>query len=265
LAFGGIGLAIAAGARVLVPRMRTLKHLAEREGRGRGHFMLRTDPALELFRDAPELLRPFTSVEELWNERERFLDVYSGAYRRWSEHPTKAHANILDKARGAGQEVEDVAQDVINWSNYAAVARVYKDARLVVFLGVIMAGVGMTIFALKIPDVPPAAPIPAAVQLQGLQLRGSALFKGQRLQGADLSKADFTNANLTKADLSGAKLDGTKFDGANLSLANLHGATGLTPAAVVNAQWDATTCPDGRSSDDVGKSCEAHLVPVASG
>jgi hypothetical protein len=208
-------------------------------------------------------LRPFTNVQALYNERERFLDAYSNAYAAWSRTPDAATTKALAAARNAGGEVEAVANDVIMWATYAVVLHVYKTSRIAALIGLLLAAVGLTIFALNISDVPPAKPTPAAVSLPGLKQSGSAQFRGKSLQGADLTGSDFSGADLTGTDLSGALLANTKFQRADLSKANLEGATGLTQSAVANAKWNATTCPDGRSSDDVGKSCAAHLVPQA--
>lgn len=263
LTFLGLGLAIYAGGRVLIPRTRALHGLAEREQREAQHRTFFKDPALKLFRAAPEPLRPFTSVQALYKERERFLDAYSNAYAAWSKKPDAAATKALAAARNAGTEVEAVASDVIMWATYAAVFHVYRTSRIAALIGLVLAAVGLTIFALKISDVPPAEPTPAAVSLPGLKQAGSAQFKGKSLQGADLTGSDFSGADLTGTDLSGARLAKTKFQRANLSKANLEDATGLTQSTVANATWSATTCPDGKSSDDVGKTCIAHLVPHA--
>jgi Pentapeptide repeats (8 copies) len=261
LAFGGIGLAIWASARVLVPRTRYLIELGDRDASERRRLHIVRDPALSQLDRAPELLRPFTSLAELNEERRKYLDLYTAAYNRWSTDPTPAHLTAIDKAKTAAQETEAVAADVIDWATYATIRRVFQTSSVLVFIGVALAAAGMTIFALKIPDVPPSAPTPAAVSLRGLHQAGSTQFRGKSLQGADLTRSDFSNANLTGTDLSGAQLAKTTFHGTDFSKANLEGATGLTPSAVTGAKWNATTCPDGRSSDAVGKTCVSHLVP----
>jgi hypothetical protein len=244
--------------------MRTLGELADRDLAEKQRFTLRRDPALKLFNAAPELLCPFASLDELLRERDHYLTLYSEAYRKWSADPTKPHATGLENAGAAGEEVEDVAHSVSDWANYATVRGVYNTALIAIFVGVLMAAGGMTIFALKIPDVPPAAPTPAAVQLHVANLHGSTAFKGQILHGADLQKTDLSGADLTNTDLSGTKLDGVQLNGADLTHANLDGASGLTPTTVRDAIWSATTCPDGRISDNVGGSCASHLTPRTS-
>jgi pentapeptide repeat protein len=261
LTFLGIGIAIAAGARVLVPQMRTLAELVDRELKEGRRRTLRRDPALKLFDSAPELLCPFASLGELSRERDHYLTLYSEAYRKWSDHPTKTHATSLERAGAAGEEVDDVAYSVGDWANYATVRGVYNTALFAVFFGVILAAIGLTIFALKVPDVPSTAPTPATVQLQGAKLHGSAVFKGQILHGADLQKTDLSAANLTNTDLSNTNLNHAQLNKADLTHANLEGASGLTPATVKGAIWSVTTCPDGRVSDEVGKSCASHLAP----
>jgi pentapeptide repeat protein len=263
LTFLGLGLAIYAGGRVLIPRTRALHGLAKREEHETRHRTWIEDPALKLFREAPEPLRPFTSVQALYEERKRFLDAYSKAYAAWSEKPDAATTKALAAAVNASTTTEAVASNVIMWATYAEVLHVYKTSRWAALVGLVLSAVGLTIFALKISDVPPAQPTPAAVSLPGLKQSGSSQFKGKSLAGADLTGSDFSGADLTGTDLSGARLANTKFQRADLSKANLEGATGLTPSSVANAKWNATTCPDGRSSDDVGKSCAAHLVPQA--
>ena len=71
---------------------------------------------------------------------------------------------------------------------------------------------------------------------------------GVNLSGAHLAKADFSAATLDKANLNGADLTSANFDGASLKGATIDGVT-----------WSATTCPDGKISDDVGGTCGAHL------
>jgi hypothetical protein len=91
LAFVGTDLAIYAGGRVLIPRTRSLRLLARREGFeasvGKPLFepsgkVFVEDPALKHFRDCPELLRPFTSVQELYNECEPFFGATAMPVRR---------------------------------------------------------------------------------------------------------------------------------------------------------------------------------------
>jgi hypothetical protein len=265
LTFAGLGTAIASGAAVLVPRRRSLTGLAERERRDRhasspGPIFRLPDPALELFRSTPELLTPFSSVGELVAERTRLLNAYSKAYRAWSRRPTAAAKRALDKASDATELVEAVAWDVNGWANFSAVRATYTRALLFgVFPGVLVAGAGLTMFALKIPDVPPTAPTPAEVRLVGADLHGLDL-RGAALHGADLSRTNLESANLTGADLSGAKLDGASLARANLAGANLEGAT-VEGTRLTGAAWSATTCPDGHVSDDVGGTCTAHLIP----
>jgi hypothetical protein len=265
LTFAGIGLAIAAGAAVLAPRSRSLREVAEREQAGTpepGHgplFRFR-DPALELFRRMPELLTPFRSVHELVQERTRLLDAYDKEYSRWSRNRTTANKKALDKASDDTAVVEDVANSIGEWVNYTAVRSVYRRALVFgVFPGVIAAAAGLTLFALKIPDVPPTH-TPADVRVAGVDFEGLDLH-GVRLHGADLTKANLAKANLSGADLAQARLDGANLAGADLSDANLDGAS-LTGADTSDAIWRSTTCPDGRLSDDVGGSCLAHLAPV---
>ncbi len=73
------------------------------------------------------------------------------------------------------------------------------------------------------------------------------------LAGVDLSEADLRGVDLFGANLAGADLHGADLGGANLLGANLFDAN----LAVVT--WDATTCPDGSSSDANGDTCEAHI------
>lgn len=72
--------------------------------------------------------------------------------------------------------------------------------------------------------------------------------------------ADLRSTRLIDADLKGADLRNAQLDGADLTGADLTGAD-LTGASTVGTIWRATTCPDGRNSDDVGKSCRGHLQP----
>lgn len=103
-----------------------------------------------------------------------------------------------------------------------------------IFLGVILASVGITVFAWA---ANPGADANAS------------------MRNADLTNADLRGANLRKADLTGANLTNTNLRGAN-----------LRDAIVTDATWHNTTCPDGTNSDAAmrpGKSptCEGHLIP----
>jgi hypothetical protein len=264
LTFTGLGIAIAAGAAVLVPRRRALKDLAEREKqerRDRREGPLFPDPALELFRSSPELLSPFSSVSELVAERARLLNAYAKAYKTWSRRSIAANQRALDKAIEATGLVEDVAWDVSGWANYSVVRAIYTRALLFgVFPGVLAAAVGLTIFALEISDVPPTPPPPAEVRLKGVDLHKLNLHD-VTLHAADLSKANLGSADLASANLSNATLDGANLAKADLTGANLEGAS-LKNARIDGITWSATTCPDGHVSDDVGGSCAAHLIPA---
>jgi hypothetical protein len=73
--------------------------------------------------------------------------------------------------------------------------------------------------------------------------------------------ADLRNARLSGAFLRDADLRGARLDGANLTRADLTGAD-LTGASLTGVVWGATTCPDGRNSDEVGGTCAGHRTPA---
>jgi hypothetical protein len=265
LAFFGIGLALLGVALLLVPRSRTLQDLARSELRMPSRDRLRfRDPAVKYLRAAPELLCPFDSVQALKTEREKYLGIYRSVYSTWSNDRSAANAAKLDVAGDVARPVEDVTARVINWANYATLRGDYTKTMLfAVAPGLVIATVGIVVFALNITDVPPPAPTPAAVQLRGVELAGLDLAS-DRLAGADLTGADLRRADLIDADLSSAVLTGAMLDGANLTRANLAGAVGLSASQLGNVTWNKTTCPDGKISDSVGGSCVAHLtVPPA--
>jgi hypothetical protein len=72
---------------------------------------------------------------------------------------------------------------------------------------------------------------------------------------ADLRNAKLTGAFLRDADLRNAKLDGADLTGADLTGAKLEGAS------LVRVIWARTTCPDGSSSEENGRTCAGHLNP----
>jgi Pentapeptide repeats (8 copies) len=221
LAFIGIGVALLGVALLLVPRSRTLKGLAQSEAleKQHSHRLSHRDPALRYFETAPELLSPFESVSDLFVEREKFLRMQQNAYFRWSRDRSAQNAATLTSVSTVAAPVEQVATRVINWANYATLRRDYsRTIMFVVTPGLIVASVGILIFALKITNVPPTSPTPAAVRLQGIDLKGADLSK-KLLIGADLTKADLRGANLTDADLAGTTLSGARLDGANLTRA----------------------------------------------
>jgi len=94
---------------------------------------------------------------------------------------------------------------------------------------------------------------PCFPQCQGADLSGANL-QGANLSGANLQGANLTGANLTAAILQGAVLTSANLTGAmltyaqlsqaNLSETDFAGAVG-SPAAVNNAMWFETTCPNG--------------------
>jgi hypothetical protein len=269
LAFLGFGLAIAAGGAVLVPRGQALKALAEREQRERSRTpddpaLMSRHPALRLLDERPELLAPFTSVGDLQKSRTHALSMFSGAYKAWRKEPDDA--KLRQQAKAAADEVnmvEPVVTRVLSWADYAVVRSVYSRALFVgVFPGVILAAVGLTLFALNISDTPPPTPAAAEVRLENVDLRGLKL-EGMVFHGADLKGADLSTAHLAHADLSAANLDEANLTGADLTQANLDGAS-LKGATLARITWGKTTCPDGRLSDDVGGSCQAHLVATHS-
>ncbi len=98
--------------------------------------------------------------------------------------------------------------------------------------------------------------------LTGANLSGASL-SGANLSGAVLTGANLSGAILTGANLSGASLSGANLSGATLSGANLSGAT-LSGANLSGALWGNTTCPDGTSSDNDGRTCANNLGPPAS-
>ena len=76
-------------------------------------------------------------------------------------------------------------------------------------------------------------------------------LQGAVLRGADLSGADLTSADLSLADLSGADLTDSHLLGASMST-----------AIVFGVKWGSfTTCPDGTTSFDNGRTCVGHLTP----
>jgi uncharacterized protein YjbI with pentapeptide repeats len=80
---------------------------------------------------------------------------------------------------------------------------------------------------------------------------------------AQLVGASLRGANLSYAVLAGAKLNQANLSGANMTRANLTG-TSLSGASLTGVSWNATTCPDGTNSDDVGGMCSGpHLSTVA--
>lgn len=267
LAFLGLGLAIAAGGAVLAPRGQALNVLADREKRERnwkpgGSLFRFRHPALKLLDQRPSLLTPFTSVDDLSSARAHALSEFSSAYKSWRKKPDDAA--LRQKAKTAADEVnsiEPVVWQVLSWADFAVVRAIYSRALTFgVFPGVVLAAVGMTIFALEIPDVPPAAPTPAEVRIEN-DLHGVDLH-GATLHGADLTGANLDSTNLAGTDLSKVTLDKADLTGADLTKANLEGAS-LANAKVERVTWKATTCPDGKVSDDVGGSCAAHLIPIA--
>jgi hypothetical protein len=88
----------------------------------------------------------------------------------------------------------------------------------------------------------------------------NANFNSTSLEDADLTSAEMFQADLTDAGLNGATIDDAFMKDVDFSGANLESAHG-TPFSVVNAIWDATTCPDGSNSDDNGDTCEGHFQP----
>jgi uncharacterized protein YjbI with pentapeptide repeats len=87
----------------------------------------------------------------------------------------------------------------------------------------------------------------------GASLSGANLA-GQNLSGANLSGINLSNANLVSTNLSGANLTGSDLTGANLTGADLFRANlgGVT--------WNATTCPNSKSSTGIATGCARQLA-----
>lgn len=96
--------------------------------------------------------------------------------------------------------------------------------------------------------------IAAVVAAAGIIAFAWAANPPARTVTADLHDTKLTGAFLRDVDLRGAKLDGADLTGADLTGAD------LTGASVKGVHWQATTCPDGTSSDANGSTCQGHLT-----
>jgi Pentapeptide repeats (8 copies) len=245
LAFVGVLLAAIAVARLLLPVAWELSELANASEK---------DPAIERLRKAPNLLTPFQTVKEIYDARTEALAEYRTAYLAWEQGATDTTVRAVKQAEVRSAPIEAVAARVISWANYETLqARFRRALWWFMVPGIGLAVIGIGLFALYVTDVP----TPAPATLNDANLRGGTLA-GADLSGVSLRSADLTGADLTRANLSDSVLVDATLDGANLTAANLEGAD-LEGATVNEARWSETTCPDGRSSNDVGGTCDAHL------
>ncbi|MDQ3678614.1 MAG: pentapeptide repeat-containing protein [Actinomycetota bacterium] len=251
-AFGGVSVAMYAVARLLVPRTRSVAELA-----GIDAVDPSKDPATRDLSSNPQVLGPFDSLEEL-NEAliaDRLL--YRRALNDWRGDPCEANTQVLNIASTLEGPTREAEGRFLDWANYTTLKQSF-DRRMngVVLPALAVAAAGLTLFAIKVSEEQPKQ---EASDLQGAQLANAGL-RGARLHAAVLVRARLTRADLRSADLSAADLRGAMLTHADLRGANLDGAKVDKKTTVDGERWGHTTCPDGRNSDDVGRSCDAHLT-----
>jgi hypothetical protein len=253
LALAGVAWAVWTAVLLLVPNTMPISDLKVAWEKGG-----EKSPLQKYFRANPVYMQGFKDLSDVESTEQTAyaaFDKLEAAY--------DAAKDDAERDRIAGEmevqqaEINDIlarSEAVVSSANFVLLSNNFKSRALWRLLAAaVVAALGIGIFAWA--SNPPSQPKPvvmAKLDLAGIDLSGA------QLRNADLSGTNLSDGHLVATDLREADLSGADLTRADLTAANLQGAD-LTNAALADVVWDATTCPDGENSDQVGGSCEAHM------
>ncbi len=253
LGLGCVVWASWAAVQLLIPNTQPAAALQKEWIQGRKSAVYR------FFSQSPQHLQGFAD----------FLDIEAkeaDAYRRrdqlsnqFDDADEDDRGEIADEMVVVDSEILDLLQRssaLIGHANYILLEDAFRKSlgRMVKAAVGAAVGIGLFAWAANPPDPSP----PVSIRLVGANLEG-ADPQGSDLRSADLTSGLLSGADLSRAVLIGAKLTNADLRGANLTGANLRNA-GMLGADLRGVIWSETQCPDGEISNDVGGTCEAHLV-----
>lgn len=219
LGLSGVVLAIFVAVRLLLPVTVTLNELVKEWSKPKG----RLKPAIEFFKKHQKYLQGFPTPADLEKARDGAVSALQKMGRNAAKSPRGEQLNrYISDLDGRISDVEAIAQTRTLEGQFRRSLRFF-------LLASILAAGGILTFAWASNPATPKAP--------------AADLRNSKLINADLRDADLTNAKLDHADFTDADLTGAKLD----------------KATIADVIWSNTTCPDGKNSDTVGKTCRGHL------